>query len=203
MAHKTFISYKYSEARGLRDRIINALGEDAKYYRGEDGFSDDLSDCKAETIKCYLADMIYDTSVTIVIISPNMNQSERIDWELSYSLKSITRSDRTSHPNGIVGVVMEHNGNYDWFIYNTQHNDGCTTRNYYTNKCPKIITENRANQKVSQYCCPNCKSIDPLFGSYISFVKEDEFLDNPQKYIDNAYNKSQNDAEDYNLTREV
>lgn len=26
MAHKTFISYKYSEAQNLRDRIIKALG---------------------------------------------------------------------------------------------------------------------------------------------------------------------------------
>lgn len=26
MAHKTFISYKYSEAQDLRDRIIKALG---------------------------------------------------------------------------------------------------------------------------------------------------------------------------------
>lgn len=29
MAHKTFISYKYSEARELRDKIIEALGDDA------------------------------------------------------------------------------------------------------------------------------------------------------------------------------
>ena len=35
MAHKTFISYKYSEAQNLRDKIIDSLGEDAKYYQGE------------------------------------------------------------------------------------------------------------------------------------------------------------------------
>lgn len=33
MAHKTFISYKYSDAKGLRDRIIESLGSDATYYR--------------------------------------------------------------------------------------------------------------------------------------------------------------------------
>ena len=31
MAHRTFISYKYSEAQDLRDRIIKALGKDADY----------------------------------------------------------------------------------------------------------------------------------------------------------------------------
>ena len=35
MAHKTFISYKYSEATDLRDRIIEAMGDDATYYQGE------------------------------------------------------------------------------------------------------------------------------------------------------------------------
>ena len=35
MAHKTFISYKWSEAQDLRDDIITALGEDATYYKGE------------------------------------------------------------------------------------------------------------------------------------------------------------------------
>lgn len=35
MARKTFISYKYSEARNTRDRIIKALGSDSKYYQGE------------------------------------------------------------------------------------------------------------------------------------------------------------------------
>ena len=31
MAHKTFISYKWSEAQDLRDDIITALGEEATY----------------------------------------------------------------------------------------------------------------------------------------------------------------------------
>ena len=34
MARKTFISYKYSEAQILRNKIITKLGDDAKYYRG-------------------------------------------------------------------------------------------------------------------------------------------------------------------------
>lgn len=91
MAHKTFISYKYSEARGLRDRIINSLGEDATYYKGETSNSPDLTDTSTENIKKKLSDMMYDTSVTIVILSPNMKSSEWIEWEIEYSLKTIQR----------------------------------------------------------------------------------------------------------------
>lgn len=51
MAHKTFISYKYSEAQGLRDDIITALGEDASYYQGETSDSSDLTDTSTDNIK--------------------------------------------------------------------------------------------------------------------------------------------------------
>jgi len=69
MAHKTFISYKYSEAQDLRDRIIEAMGDDASYYMGETSDSPDLTDTSTENIKKHLCDMMYNTSVTIVIIS--------------------------------------------------------------------------------------------------------------------------------------
>lgn len=39
MAHETFISYKYSEAQDLRDKIVKALGDDAVYYKGNIGVS--------------------------------------------------------------------------------------------------------------------------------------------------------------------
>ena len=61
MARKTFISYKYSEARRLRDDILKALGKDATYYQGETSDSPDLSDRKTETIKEHLKDMIFGT----------------------------------------------------------------------------------------------------------------------------------------------
>ncbi|MHC1720136.1 MAG: hypothetical protein AB9844_05535 [Clostridiaceae bacterium] len=51
MSHKTFISYKYSEARKLRDAIIDALGDDATYYQGETSSSPDLSDTSTEILR--------------------------------------------------------------------------------------------------------------------------------------------------------
>ena len=122
MAHKTFISYKYSDVveykgcNNLRDKIIARLGADAKFYKGENGYSKDVSSYTSEYIKTYLKDMIYDTSVTILILSPNMKQSQWIEWEIEYSLKSITRADRTSRPNGVVCVVQKQNGwdGYSW-----------------------------------------------------------------------------------------
>ena len=53
MAHKTFISYKYSEAQNLRDRIIKALGDDASYYKGETSDSPDLTDTWANSFRIW------------------------------------------------------------------------------------------------------------------------------------------------------
>lgn len=199
MAHKTFISYKYSEAQDLRDRIIEAMGDDASYYMGETSDSPDLTDTSTENIKKHLCDMMYNTSVTIVIISPHIKESKWIDWEIEYSLSLNTRKDRTSHRNGVVGVIQKVNGGYDWVRYSNQHPDGHITTDYYTHKVYDIINNNRCNQTPKVYHCVQCKSIDALRGSYISYVDEDTFLANIDKYIDNAYDKSENDGAGYDI----
>lgn len=199
MAHKTFISYKYSEARTLRDKIIKAMGEDASYYQGETSDSPDLTDTSTENIKRNLRDMMFDTSVTIVIISPNMKQSKWIDWEIEYCLKKIRRKDRTSQRNGIVGVIMKVNGRYDWFKNKTKKLDGCVVSGYQKDLVFPIINNNRFNQNPKEYKCPTCNCIDALMGSYISYVEEDDFLADIDKYIDNAFDKSENDASGYDI----
>ncbi|EAE2569999.1 TIR domain-containing protein [Listeria monocytogenes] len=190
MARKTFISYKYSESRDLRDTILDSLGEDARYYSGETASSPDLSSTTVENIKSSLKDMIYSTTVTIVIISPQMINSRWIEWELEYSLKSIKRGDNNSSTNGIVGVIKKGDGNYDWLKTLSKGSDGCTSTSYITDKMFPIINNNRFNQDPPLYSCDNCKTVNRLSGSYISLIPEGEFLNNPNYYIENAYAKS-------------
>lgn len=199
MAHKTFISYKYSEAQGLRDRIIKAMGADATYYQGETSESPDLTDTSTDNIKKHLRDMMFDTSVTIVIISPHMKESKWIDWEIEYSLKKIPRNNRTSQRNGIVGVIMKVNGNYDWFRYTIIKEDGHQLNGYKEDLVYPIISNNRRNQNPLVYHCEKCQSIDSLKGSYISFIDEDTFLEDIDTYINNAFDKSENDASGYDI----
>ena len=197
MAHKTFISYKYSESQQLRDKIIEALGDDATYYKGETSDSPDLTDTTTENIKKNLRDMMYDTSVTIVILSPNMKKSKWIDWEIEYCLEKNPRKGRTSQTNGLVAVISKVYGSYSWLKYITTNEDGCEVSNYYEDKLFDIINNNRFNQDPKVYCCDKCKCVNALTGSYVAFVEEDEFLRNPSFYINNAYGKSENDASGY------
>ena len=202
MARKTFICYKYSEARNLRDQILGALGDDATYYQGETADSPDLTDTTTENIKRNLTDMIHGTSVTIVVVSPNLKDSKWVDWEIEYSFKEITREDRTSRSNGVVGVIMKHNGGYDWLVSTTKKDDGCTVRNIDYTKLYKIINKNRYNLKGDdQYACNRCKTFDQLDGSYISLIEEEQFINDPSKYIENAYNKCEK-INDYDISKQ-
>ena len=177
------------------------MGEDASYYMGETSDSPDLTDTSTENIKRNLRDMMYNTSVTIVIISPNMIQSKWIDWEIEYCLKRVARKNRVSQTNGVVGVIMKYNGEYDWLEKSISHVDGHTTTQHDSSKMYPIINRNRFNQTPKKYACEHCQSVSALYGSYISLITEDDFLSNPSKYIDNAYEKSENDALGYDLTR--
>lgn len=175
MAHKTFISYKYSEATDLRDKIIEALGDDATYYKGETSESPEVTDTSTENIKKNLKDMMYDTSVTIVILSPQMTKSKWIDWEIEYCLKSITRKNRTSHTNGVVGIVMKVDGDYSWFKKAGINCHGSSTASYEMSKVFNIISANHFNSNPEQWHCDKCKTYNWLNGSYIAFVEEDDF----------------------------
>ncbi len=201
MARKTFISYKYSEAQDLRDKILDALGEDATYYQGETADSPDLTDTSTENIKRNLTDMMYNTSVTIIVISPNLKASKWIDWEIEYSLKEISRKGRTSKTNGIVGVIQKINGGYEWLVTKSKKSDGCVVRTIDDSKLYKIINKNRYNRHDHAYACDECKTFGQLDGSYISLIDEADFLSNPNKYIENAFEKSEK-ADEFDLTKQ-
>jgi len=201
MAHKTFISYKYSEAQDTRNAIIEALGEDATYYQGETSDSPDMTDLKTSTIKKNLTDMMFNTSVLIVVISPNIKQSKWIDWEIEYCLQKNTRKDRTSQTNGVVGVIKKVNGSYDWIKTHLINVHGLSVIKFKNEYLYPIIYNNFYNSKPPIRHCAECDTYDYMKGSYITMVDEETFLGSPNTYIDNAYDKSENDASGYDLTK--
>lgn len=191
MARKTFISYKYSDVvegkdNNLRDRIIKKFGDDSRFYRGEDGYSDDLSSFSSSIIKERLKEMIRDTSVTIVILSPNMKLSNWMNWELSYSLSAIESGGRRSLTNGVVAVVKKQDYGYDGYLWMKTYISG--KLEWDTSKCFEIIRKNQGNKKSfgEIWLSPN----------YIDIVTEEAFLRDPNKYIEEAYEKAHSGSYD-------
>lgn len=194
MAHKTFISYKYSEATDLRDAIIKKLGSDAIYYQGETSSSPDMSDYKTGTIREKLADMIYDTTVMVVVVSPNMTLSSWMEWEIKYALREQSCNGRTSHSNGVV-CVMQNDAIYAQFGLDAYSWAKNSSGQWLASKFFGVLMSNMSNKKTwvdSPIPSSNKSLYDSLSENYIDIVTEEAFLKSPSYYIDMAFNKSEN-----------
>ena len=219
MARKIFISYKHSDnsvksingqgtARAYVDELIE-LFEGDEIYKGEG--NEDLSDFKDETIAGHLKDKIYDSSLTLVLISPQMKEGYQkesdqwIPWEVAYSLKEITRSDRTSRTNAILAVVLpDWNSSYSYYLEeNTCPH--CHCRTLHTDKLFQILKDNMFNIKQPTHSnCPYHYG-NPVFTgrySYIDSVKWEDFLRDKEKYLETALDRREK-IDDYNITKTV
>ena len=220
MGRKVFVSYKHSDnnveylqgfggtARAYVDYLIEHRLND-EIYKGEG--NEDISQFKDDTIKTHLKDKIHDSSITIVLISPNMKNSyemesdQWIPWEVSYSLKEITRNDKLSHTNGILAVVIpDLYGSYSHFI--NQPCSVCNARYLGTDILFQIIRDNMFNSKDKYQVQEHCSSCGCTFykgsSSYIETVKWVDFLSNKDHYLDKAANIRDN-RKSYDITKEV
>lgn len=229
MGHKIFVSYKYADSnvknisgqywpcdtvRTYVDKLQEYLADTSDHiYKGEkDG--EDLSSLTDDTIWNKLKDRIYDSSLTIVMISPGMrniylrDRDQWIPWEISYSLKEISRktlkgSSITSRSNAILAIVLpDKQGSYSYYTYNKNCcNSGCCFLN--TGMLFNIMKANMFNQKNPN--TETCQDLSTIYygdSSYITSVKWDDFVVNPEFYIQKAYSIRDNIAY-YNISKEV
>lgn len=138
MGRKVFVSYKYKDNDVKKIPNVwgntwpcdyvdyireNVLSKD-DIYKGENS-DEDISSWDEAAIWNHLKDKIYDSTITVVLISPNMKEPHRwqrsqwIPWEISFSIRETTRNNRTSHRNAILAVVLpDRNGSYNYYDKN-------------------------------------------------------------------------------------
>lgn len=206
MGRKIFISYKYKDTDVRQKLLINLYQHRQTRVRdyvdelqillekvgnninkGEkDG--EDMSVLEDTTIQSILGDKIYDSSITLVLISPNMKDpilpetEQWIPWEISYSLREQSRDGRTSKTNGVMAIVLpDANNSYDYLIQ--EHTcPYCNTRTLNTGRLFKVLSVNMFNRYYPTYstCTHHSANSRPETGecSYIPCVKWDDFISN-------------------------
>lgn len=233
MGRKIFISYKYSDnnvknitgdpgmwykctVRNYVDVVENTLKDKTEHiYKGEsDG--EDLSQLSDSTIWEKLKNRIYDSTLTIVMLSKGMRErykEEKYQWipqEISYSLKEISRKNKngdlvTSKTNALLAVILpDINDSYDYFTYQKTCCD-CKCRYYDSNSSGifSIMSGNMFNIKnPNKYKCDNGETIYQDECNYMLCVKWSDFVENMEFYIDKAYD-IQSNQESYNIQKEI
>ena len=199
-------------ARHYVDVLQTRLDANDHINKGEDD-GEDMSGFKDETIASNLRDKIYDSSITVVLISKNMKdvstleEDQWIPWEVSYSLREKTREDRTSSTNAVLAVVIpDENGSYEYFIQNSNC-PYCNTITWRTDQLFEILRKNMFNRKQPKKmkCTNGACGLEPHTGndhSYIHPVKWDDFISDINTYINIATGINEN-IDDYNLEKVV
>lgn len=229
MGRKIFVSYKYSDAQvmdldiyepnfwGSNSKVqttvrhyVNKLSEilenDDHIYKGEDD-GESLADFSDEHIEDKLKGKIFDSTVTIVFISRGMKSiweaesDQWIPWEISYSLKEMTRGDRTSSSNAVLAVVLP--DQFDSYSYYLTYDQTCNCRHYNTAFLFEILRCNMFNEKAPTTSpCTNGTKVYHGDFSYIKSVTWEEFKDSHNKYLDKAI-EIRDKKSNYNITKNI
>jgi hypothetical protein len=223
MSRKIFVSYKYSDsqvafiggipnstARDFVNILESKLCEDHIFKGERDGQS--LAAFEDTTIESKLRDKIYDSSLTIVLISKGMKESDTpendqwIPWEISYSLKEHSRDGVASRTNAILAVVLpDENVSYNYFIVDNSCAQ-CKCRTLNTPFLFKILAKNMFNIKKPNYNgCTNHPAGSKVYlghSSYIYSVKWVDFISDMNKYIDKAY-EINSKLDDYAISKTI
>ena len=226
MGRKIFISYKYADTEvkpltnsffddtKARDYVTNLQGlldENDHVNKGEND-DEDLSKFKEETIASKLRDKIYDSSITIVMVSRGMKEiwtsedDQWIPWEISYSLKEHSRDGRTGKSNAVLAVVLpDRDGRYDYYIVN-ESCPHCKCTTLKTDFLFKIMKENMFNIKEPAFNeCDNHSENNKVYlghSSYIHSVKWSDFIADVNKHLDTA-TSIRAAIDDYNICKVV
>lgn len=193
MARKVFVSFRYNDGAYYKEELCKRFDSSTEVIdRSED---QDRSSMSEATIKKYLYEKLRDTSVTIVLLTPNALCHQKDFWgfyddwmydEIRYSLED-REGNRT---NGLIAVYTPEAENS--LISKTTHR--CSVCNQ-TKQVTTVRDINNLARKNMMNVYPEYKKnpcdgvFDGDWDSYCTLISWDEFISDYARYIDIAAQK--------------
>lgn len=204
MATKVFISFRFSDGNDLKEELVKLFDSSTEVINSSEDV--DRSEMSEDTIQKYLYKKLKNTSVTIVLLTPEAVNYKKNwlgfydDWlydELRYSLED-RENNRT---NGVVAIYTDESK--DMLISDSTHT--CSVCNKETT-CRSIldfdnlVRKNMLNVKDSYKANPCENLYNDEKDSYISLVHFDDFKKDCSKYIEAAKSKRDR-VDEFNLVK--
>lgn len=176
--HKTFISYHHDNEQELKEELI-------KYFDAEDFIDASVGDGEIDTnldeeeiMRIIRDDYLHDSTVTLVLVGWETSQRPYVNSEIQASLRDTTKNKH----NGLLAVIRDEV--YDCIYSSGTCQCGCRVRSensdYYCRYVPNLVRKNHEHHGKCHY---NDTEV------YCSIVKYSTFKSDPEKYVNEAFNK--------------
>lgn len=205
--HRCFISYKKEDKEnGYLDKILKVLDQEQIKGKALDKWidSDDIDYIMQKIREEYLSN----TSVTIFVIGSHSSENEGCDYhnfnKQSFIIRELQASlydGKGNRRSGILGIVLPHmeekifKGSYYCCACQTYHsiidiNDETVIREF---------SENYYLRKSESACGEVYQDED----SFCALVKYTDFINDPNKYINQAYAKTKSEINNFVHWRDI
>ena len=195
MAHKCFISYK-KEDKYYREEIDKLFDDRDVINKGLDTVIN--SDDGDYIMKKIRDNYLKDSTVTLFLIGQHSSENEGVDYlgqDKNYFIKKELQSSLYNRQgntrNGILGVVIPS-------MYNSIYKGEYTCQSCGKSHNHVAINDNTVIKEFSEnyYLKPHSGCAWSEDERYCVLVKWDDFIINPEKYINKAYEKRESDVSD-------
>ena len=195
MAHKCFISYK-KEDKYYREEIDKLFDDRDVINKGLDTVIN--SEDGDYIMKKIRDDYLKDSTVTLFLIGQHSSENEGVDYlgqDKNYFIKKELQSSLYNRQgntrNGILGVVIPS-------MYNSIYKGEYTCQSCGKSHNHVAINDNTVIKEFSEnyYLKPHSGCAWSEDERYCVLVKWDDFIINPEKYINKAYEKRESDVSD-------
>ena len=198
---------QYKDVGGYVDALQSVLEDEGYINKGETDDSD-MSGLNETTIHQELEKRMHDSTVTIVLISPNMKEDgldERQQWipqEVAYSLSTKRRA--YDYPNAMMAIVLpDAKNSYDYFL-NPHEQEDCDATKLNRDILFPIMACNMLNAKELEHApCVYCPPSDLVYADNSSYIDPIKWSDTVGSFVIDRYIRTaiirQHNREDYEI----